>query len=44
MMEFRELTMSDESLYCDYMSEWIDHDEQVVQQQRILLNMITLRH
>ncbi|PTK92646.1 GNAT family N-acetyltransferase [Staphylococcus gallinarum] len=30
MMEFRELTMSDESLYCDYMSEWIDHDEQVV--------------
>lgn len=30
MVEFRELTMADETLYCDYMKEWIDHDEKVV--------------
>lgn len=30
MVEFRELTMGDEALYCDYMREWIDHDEKVV--------------
>ena len=30
MAEFRELAMSDESLYCNYMKEWIDNDEQIV--------------
>ncbi len=29
-MEFRELTMADEPLYCNYISEWIDHDEKIV--------------
>ncbi|BCU53178.1 putative acetyltransferase [Staphylococcus auricularis] len=27
MVEFRELTMADESLYCDYVKEWIDKNE-----------------
>lgn len=30
MVEFRELTMADEKRYCDYMKEWLDHDEDVV--------------
>ena len=30
MVEFRELTMGDELMYCDYMREWIDHDEKIV--------------
>src|SRR5699024_1247324 len=30
MAEFRELAMSDESLYCNYMKEWIDNDDQIV--------------
>src|SRR5699024_3620240 len=30
MIEFRELTMADEILYCDYMKELIDYDEKVV--------------
>lgn len=30
MAEFRELTMGDEELYCNYMEEWLDNDEQIV--------------
>lgn len=30
MTEFRELTMGDEELYCNYMEEWLDNDEHIV--------------